>query len=185
MKSHDELRRFESLAITAIDNISGIGVSQYADHSKLLKSAFECGGVTESLGALKEKLESQKALQIFVSEEINDSHERNEKRMQGVIAVILLIIGLFQMLEVVNIIPQLTKGTSWVNLRDWDILLFGFVLIIFIALSFLFGLKILLWIYKRLYRAKLINNNILNRKDTNDKQLIHFFKKLKADVLNF
>lgn len=161
------VQRFESSALSALDHVNAIGVSQYADHALLLKSTFHSANVTASLEALKEKLLKIKSLQkssSFLIEHIQNVRQkqkddaehiyqlaeekrqkRADRRMNFLTAILLLISLLLPMEYIIKCITDF--GFDEISLREVVLLSKGQYVIKIIGLLSIVALTVFLIIF--------------------------------------
>lgn len=103
----EELRNYGILAESVVDHVASAGVSQYADHSKLLYRAFHETGTHELVRILREKIVSLNNLEESVDDIITDIRDQREKESDEKMNLLLFILSVLSVVSTIDFFYRL------------------------------------------------------------------------------
>ncbi|MCX6248524.1 MAG: hypothetical protein NTW10_12430 [Bacteroidetes bacterium] len=103
-----KLQKMRMAAIHAVDHVSAIYISQYADHTLLLKEAFTNSGANNIISALRSKISDLDEILKSVDLIMRHFQDDHEKKRDRKINIAILILGLTQIILVADIFYKVT-----------------------------------------------------------------------------
>ena len=117
-----EMQNYNILSINAIDHVASAGVSQYADHSLLLRRVFEKIHLLEIIDFLMSKLDTLKTLGEDLNGVITQFVALKEEESSKRLETLLAILGLLQIIPTVDAIYNAFFSENEPSFQYWIVL---------------------------------------------------------------
>jgi hypothetical protein len=129
---HLNVQRFGALALSALDHVNSATVSQYADHSLLLRKAFASISLPELTNDLQNKVKYLSEGQQALTEVIQRIQDYKESKRQTLLNILVASLGVIQLVIVLDVIFKIIAKDQSVPI--WTLLIDSIPLILLAGL---------------------------------------------------